>query len=280
MSNTWLKVSGQSPCPICKKPDWCTVTPDGRFACCMRVESSHVVKNGGWLHPLKDAPARFQYVPRRPPTRPTLDAGMYHRKLRIRRDADDMAWLAENLGVSESALDDLGACWDANSSAWAFPMLAGDGSICGIRLRADNGEKWAVRGSKDGLFYPPKLTPDDGILYVCEGPTDTAAALTLGLPAVGRPSCAGGVDHLRTLCARIGATRLVIIADNDPPHVRPNGSIWYPGRDGAAALVAALRLPYKLVMPPAKDIRAFVNSGGTRLTFDTLCNCSSWKGLT
>lgn len=53
-SRDWNRVSRQSPCPICSKPDWCTVSTGGLVACCMRVESQQRLRNGGWLHRLTD----------------------------------------------------------------------------------------------------------------------------------------------------------------------------------------------------------------------------------
>ena len=50
----WRRVSKAYPCPVCNKPDWCSVTADGAAVCCMRVESPKQLGNGGWLHRLSD----------------------------------------------------------------------------------------------------------------------------------------------------------------------------------------------------------------------------------
>ena len=89
-------------------------------------------------------------------------------------------------------------------------MRDGAGRVVGIRLRGHGGEKWAVRGSADGLFYDPAMTWT-GDIAVCEGPTDTAAALTLGLSAVGRPSCASGAEALRALVRRLGCRSVTVV---------------------------------------------------------------------
>lgn len=49
------RVSRQNPCPICGKPDWCLVAPDGSAAICQRVTEGAVKKCGeaGWLHVLR-----------------------------------------------------------------------------------------------------------------------------------------------------------------------------------------------------------------------------------
>jgi hypothetical protein len=68
-------------------------------------------------------------------------------------------------------------------------MCDGYGEVVGIRLRNERG-KFAVRGSRQGVFVAG--VPAQKTLFVCEGPTDTAAAVDLGLFAVGRPNCCCG----------------------------------------------------------------------------------------
>ena len=50
-----VRCNKQSPCPICGKPDWCSLAEDGSFAICMRqADGAHKpTKNGGWLHVLR-----------------------------------------------------------------------------------------------------------------------------------------------------------------------------------------------------------------------------------
>lgn len=273
----WQRVSHKKPCPICGKPDWCTITPDGTAVCCMRIESACQMRNGGFLHKLADRPR--QYVPVRrfaqpPPS--TLDfAAMMDGWVR-NTPLDALETLAASLGVDVLALAALGAARHSQQAAWAFPMRDGNGKTVGIRLRDNNGHKWAVKGSKVGLFYT-EGKPQDHIAVVCEGPTDTAAALTLGLWAIGRPSCQGAVDHTLQLCRRLRIDHLLIMADNDEPKPRPGGGWWQPGFEGAAKLAAAVGLPYKILAPPAKDIRKWVQAGATRINFDFLEQSQTWR---
>jgi hypothetical protein len=112
---------------------------------------------------------------------------------------------------------------------------------------------------------------------ICEGPTDTAAALSLGLRAVGRPSCAGGVEALAALARRLRARHVTIVADHDAPHRRLDGAVWYPGRAGAEALGHAIKRMWRMVLPPAKDFRAWLHAGVTRQEFDSLCSNATWR---
>ena len=51
-SSAFGRVSRNSPCPICHKPDWCEVAEDGTVAHCMREVSDRPLdyRGGGWLH--------------------------------------------------------------------------------------------------------------------------------------------------------------------------------------------------------------------------------------
>lgn len=53
-SRGWRRVSRQTPCSVCGRPDWCTATRDGNVASCMRVPSQRQLGNGGWMHRLTE----------------------------------------------------------------------------------------------------------------------------------------------------------------------------------------------------------------------------------
>jgi phage/plasmid primase-like uncharacterized protein len=275
MSNeNFIRVSRQTPCPVCGKPDWCGVSSDGVWCVCMRVESGRRTKNGGWLHA---AGAVTAGAPRPSPPPPCdrrlLDPAAYHAALRKTWDWHWADGLALSLGVDCEAVERLDPVYDPMHRAFAFPMRDADGRTVGVRLRNADGRKWAVRGSREGAFIPAGGFAGRE-LVVCEGPTDTAAALTLGLQAVGRPSCAGATEVIRGICVRMRATLVTIVADHDDLKRRPDGSAWRPGISGAADLGRALRRQYRVVVPPAKDIRQWVCEGATRETFDALADCA------
>lgn len=267
---SWPRVTKKNPCPICGKPDWCGVAPDGSAAICMRIESDKPTSNGGYLHRITKETAPRQ-PPRRftPPPPCSLDFEAMMDVYVRNTPQDALETFADSLGVDVLALAEIGAARHSQQTAWAFPMRNGDGKTVGIRLRGDNGDKWAIKGSKEGLFYPLRA-PEDRVAVVCEGPTDTAAALTLGLWAVGRPSCMGGIEQIKRLCQRFRIKELIVIADNDTPKPRQGGGWWQPGFDGAQKLISEVYVPCRLIAPPSKDIRAWVRSGATREDFDFL----------
>lgn len=274
-------VTKSEPCVICKHSSWCIISNDGGTAICYRVESPRPSKGGGWIHILRERPRDLPPPRRRaaaPPPQRTFDAAAYHARL---REAWDHVWLdglSLSLGVSMDALERLEPAWDARHQAFAFPMRDGDGRIVGIRLRDHGGRKWAVSGSKSGLFYPADIA-QGGEVVVLEGPTDTAAALTLGLNAVGRPSCNAGVEELARLVERLRFKKVTIVSDNDRAHRRPaDDAIWRPGPDGAFRLPQKLKRIYRVVVPPCKDFRDWAASASLdREGFETYAKNVKWR---
>lgn len=233
-------------CPVCGKHDWCGVLEDGTVAICMRVASERQARNGGWVHHLLDTvgAVRVQEVVRA--ERP-VNVRDWNRLLRgFARGSDNSFDLALHLQLRESSLQRLGCVWAKPFRAWAFPMRNADREVTGVRLRNLNGRKWAIRGSREGLFIPAGWEPNGTMVLICEGPTDTAAALDLGFQAVGRPSCVGGTALLEKL---IRGVPVVVVADRDGP-----------GVEGAERLGASLlrgASSVKLLRPPpwVKDLR-------------------------
>lgn len=283
MKEGWTRVSKQKPCPICSKTTWCGTSSDGAVVVCMRMVSDKPATGpmGGWVHRLKDAdkPLRPYVRPIAVKEKPKVSAADVMARIRESTTAEMIVAYAEGLGVDPIAIDALGAGWSQEHRAWAFPMRNAAGDVMGIRLRADDGKKWAVKGYTIGLFYDVGLlTPGkDRILYVCEGPTDTAAAITLGLPAVGRAACLGQVEDVRALMKRLGFSRVVAIADHDEAKTRPDGSVFYPGQDGAKKLLADLKTWAKMIVTPAKDLRAWLKDGATPELFAAIERQQIWR---
>jgi len=176
-------------------------------------------------------------------------------------------WLAKAatmLGVTSEALARLSVGWSPVHRAVSWPMRDDSGQVVGIRLRCPvTSRKWAVTGSSAGLFYGVDLLGVErpGRVYVAEGPTDSAALLSVGLDAVGVPSTGGCRDLLAALVRRIDAAEVVIVADGDGPGMR-----------GAVTLGVTLRsvVPVRIINPPqgVKDARAWVVGGADALVIE------------
>lgn len=242
----WYRVNKKHPCRICGRPDWCTYQ-DGAD-CCMRVESDVPMKNGGWLHRSDGAASRY-VPPRRAIQEVKVDlSGLWGRWSR-ETDFHQVDGLAMSLGVDAESLRLIGCA--RSDRAWAFPMKSAGSELIGIRLRDDTGRKWAVKGSRQGLFLSEFGC--EPVAYVVEGPTDAAAALTIGLSVIGRPSCLGCEGEILSYVQRQKVRRVVIVTDNDEAGLR-----------GATKLQNVLTIPSCIYVPPCKDLREFVNLGGTR----------------
>jgi hypothetical protein len=227
----------------------------------MRVESDKPTNNGGWLH-ASDGPV--PPVRERPEPERTLDAERVWQRWFERTDAAQLNRFGEKLGVDTDCLRAIGCAW--SSQAWAFPMRDASDKVIGIRLRDECGNKWAVTGSKAGLFIPREYSfLDDGSCYLVEGPTDLAAAMSLGLPAIGRPSCLGQEEMILATLQMRNVRRLVIVTDNDEPGIR-----------GAVKLQKLMRVPTCLWIPPAKDMREYVNAGGNYHTVQSSLKDMAW----
>lgn len=259
-----VRVNKQHPCPICGKDSWCLVGTNHVF--CMRATSpnTRTFSDGSiaYLHPVGESAPKLST--REEPRPVMLDVRtVLHEWERYRRPGD-MGRLAESLGVSQLSLEMLGCAKAPQPGTWAFPMRTGDGTFCGIRLRRDNGDKWAERGSHQGLFLPQgQISP---VMLIAEGPTDTAAAITLGYSAIGRPSCSGGIHDVQMAVARLQVRMAVIVADLDEPGIR-----------GAKTLQEHLPIPTAILLLPAKDLRSAVRSGIDKATLDSMIASLLWR---
>jgi hypothetical protein len=265
--NGWTRCTKSNPCPICGKPDWCMIGIRGVL--CMRQGDGYSIQlsdgSTGWFHPFdRDATAPRKPLPARA-ERSNLPRPNFLAMIKAwsqETQPHQIHELATALGVTTWSLGSLGACWSGTHKAWAFPMSDEWGAIIGIRLRYPNGEKRAVLGSRNGLFVPEMDT--ERRLFVCEGPSDTAAAISLGLWAVGRPSCSACGPMLSTFIARRRVKEAVVLADADKP-----------GISGAERL--ALPCPFTIMLPPAaKDVRESLRLGCTRELIETSLYSQVW----
>ena len=254
----WKRVNRLSRCPVCGKPDWCMVAPDRSAAICPRIEegSSRYIEGSGYLHVLRVTTEwmKEEYIPRMTKPLPEHNEVLAIRARQWIRECPQakVNELADRLGVSDEALRLLNIGWFSGNNSWIFPMLRQGSRLIGIRTRPTNGKKFSIKGSRNGLFIPNNL-PDEGVIYVCEGESDTAALLTCGLPAVGRPSCNSG-DRL--IAELLKDRDVVVCMDRDGV-----------GKRGAKALAKYLKChtqDVRMFEPPDKykDMRDWLHGEG------------------
>jgi phage/plasmid primase-like uncharacterized protein len=217
----------------------------------MRVESTRPMRDGGWFHEFGDKP-KPAFAPKPPTPKLNMDMESVYDALPV----CSIEPLAKQLGVSLIALESLGITRKGNS--WAVPMRDGKNKIIGIHLRCDDGTKRAVVGSRNGLFIP-QIEPQK-TAYICEGMSNAASLISMGLYAIGRPSCNTGAEQLKEALTRLGVHRIVIVCDAD--EIKFGGK--RPGYSGAIKLKKDLGLMSVTFVPPSplKDVRDMIKKLG------------------
>ena len=272
----WPHASKERPCVVCGGLDWCTF--GDRSMLCQRVESQWPAAKGGWYHGYGGS--KPVNIPKPKAAPKWIDAekimNILHNSTSNYKNRSYE--IADKLSVAQHSIISLYCAYSFEYKAWAFPMRDGDNKIIGIRLRNSAGDKWAVTGSRQGIFIPLAGCPMPyGIAYLPEGPTDVAALLTMGLFAIGRPTCNSGNDFIKIALKRLGIRRVVIIADND--EIKATGK--RPGLDGAVKLKKELNLPSVIWMPPSpiKDVRQFLIKGGTKEMIESELKNRVWTKI-
>jgi len=260
--SAWIRVSKDQPCLVCGKFDWCLISRDGDAVICPRTEqgSRKYIEDSGFLHVLNPSERSERrprgFTIRHEDDRPRPDfarlAGLYVGNMTSER----RRWLAGRLGVSGCSLNRLHVGW-MGRGRFSWPMSDHDGRLIGIRVRTGKGRKFCITGSRNGLFVPAGLS-GKGPLLLAEGPTDCAAGLDLGFDAIGRPNANSLINETMRFCK---GRDVIIIADNDP---KPDGSC--PGINGARGLAESISLycpSVKVIIPPVKDLREWLQQGLT-----------------
>ncbi len=269
----FMRVSRRHPCPVCRRPTWCLVTrscpQNPTEAICARVVSPHKRGDAGWLHQIRGdyhAPQRPPAMPERPPA-VRHDLATACKKWEFRMSPQKRQYLATQLGVSEDSLRRLGVGWATAEAlrefdtgcqelgAYVFPMHNAARGVIGARLRAESGFKWAIKGSKQGVFYPIGLKFGRPMLFLAEGPTDCMALLDMGFCAIGRANCSAGGGLLREIVRNLRPASVIIVSDNDAPGLLGAAKI------GEALLSRAAEV--KIIRTPAgvKDVRQWKSVG-------------------
>ncbi len=270
----WRKLQRGEVCPACRNDSWCTIASDGTACKCMRIPSEKPVhqRDGtiGYVHRL-DEPIKAVEVAKR--SRPKMsieevteiaDEAFHHPSAKRAR-----ARLAESLGVTVQSLEALYVGWgiDQCGKTWtSWPCRDWEQNIVGIVRRYRDGSKLTMKNTRTGLFIPIGMELRSDLVLIVEGGSDTAAAASVGLLAVGRPSNIGGAEWIKKWLA---GRRCIVVGENDEqPQKRgrlPQCPVTcqgcghcFPGWHGAKLVAKQLKCGY--MMPPvwAKDFRVMV----------------------
>lgn len=276
------RVSRAQPCPVCGKPDWCLISRDDAAspsrAICKRVESARPWGSAGYLHELRTQ-ARERGSRRGRCSIELTRAGPSIFDS-IVEDASgsihhtNILPLAARLGVTPESLVRLGIGWiephkltelgtKNPAGVWSFPMRDQVGRVCGVPLRSASSFKFAIPGSKNGLFIPMWQAGPPDRLLIAEGESDTAAMLDLGFCTIGKPG-AGNADELTVRYVRnIRPRSIVVVADNDAI-----------GRSRAQSLgrhLSTVHANVRVIYPPdgVKDAREWKKRGANAASIES-----------
>ncbi|MEL6107782.1 MAG: primase-helicase zinc-binding domain-containing protein [Planctomycetota bacterium] len=168
--------------------------------------------------------------------------------------------LAIRLGLTVASLLSLRVGLNGAATASTWPMRDASARVVGVRLvalpwRRCERRKWSRRESRSGMFLSRETAVDQSRLWITEGASDTAAALGLGLWAVGRASCGTSTDEVRRYVEKQGVRKATVIADNDSPGLS--------GAKRLARVIAASGATISIITPPTGygDLREWTRAG-------------------
>ena len=271
MKNGWQRVKKDNPCPICGKPDYCMIQEDGSASICARISEGSIKKVGtqgaGWLHKnVRDAnPNKYHQKPVKK-FKPEPIPNWHKLVKQCQNNLPDLTPLAKELGVSVQSVarSQIGYFRKCHT----FPIRDGFGRFIGMRMRAKNGSKFSIPGSKNALYWPlGVMAKSKNILFLPEGGTDPMAMLDLGFDAIGRPNNRAGFTYLRDMLEG-NDRKVVLVADKDEAKFRPDGTKYFPGIEGALELAKEIKKFTKhirVIKPPHhKDMRKWYQDGATK----------------
>lgn len=270
----WREASRSEPCPVCEKPDWCSLTgPEGAIEAvvCMREESDNRRGNGGWLHRLCDGtwhttpmmPQR-QYARRTAP-KPSESAGKAYPSAR-----DAVAELERRFG--ERSL--LWAYHDAQGGPvgvvvrWDLP----DGKKT-IRPVAKHPDGWRLGGMPEPrpLYRLPDLT-DAHTVYIVEGEKAADAARSIGLCAT--TSAHGSKSANQTDWSPLAGKEVVVLPDHDKPGAEyADVVVALLGRLSPAPSVRVVTIDHDIggkPLPQGADLADWIDRHGDATTPETM----------
>lgn len=211
-------------CPICGRRKFCMISVDGKFVLCTAVSDGakkryNFTSGPVYLHVIENKDTRPHLRPIKRDTRPTKELMQYYAR---NLDQSDTALLplTTDLGVSKLSIISL-AAGQVRHGTWGFPMVNEHREVIGIKCRNLTGKKWCMKGSQLGLYVPLSYKEDIPV-YVMEGESDTAAALSAGLNAIGVPSANACIQMLKQF---LKGQQAYYVADNDSHGVGLKGAL-------------------------------------------------------
>jgi hypothetical protein len=288
----WQRARRSAPCPICGRDHYCTFNKECGLVRCTRAESqkASTASDGGiaWIHSIDGESIKVPEKSSEPVIKLSVpeiqllsDDCKLHRSAQAKRES-----LADSLCVSPWSLWelDVGIGWSESGQEYStWPSRDASNRIVGITRRFESGRKLCVRGTSNrGLFIPSHANArywrSVKVLWVVEGGSDVAAAVSYGVPAVGRPSNSGGSVLLAQWIPRFcpSVLKIIVWGENDfrqPCSLNcagPHCHACFPGLHGAEHVAwdlgRRLKIPVVQRMPwsGAKDVREMLSFNSLR----------------
>lgn len=271
-----VRVNVHRRCPICNKPDWCLVRPDGTGAICKRVTSDRKCGNdAGYFHRIGEPRNKRMTTTTKPRQQDTTDWAKAAKRMADGIENADRRILDATLGLPSGTVERFMPMVgfngeDVNGQCWTVPMVNGAEQVVGISRRYTSGAKKSL--GNNGLFVPAGWRTTPGPVFVVEGASDTLAMAAAGLCAVGRFSNNGGVGMLIALLHDLDEGRpVIVVGERD---LKDDGQ--FPGL--ACCIVAkelkqALRAKraVKWSLPPSghKDARDYLTAWNNGISWPT-----------
>ena len=214
-ATVWREATKREPCPICEKPDWCSITgPEGAIEAtvCMRVESSNQRDNGGWLHRLGDNAQTNGY-----------EHPSYRQASPTRKEKPK----GKTYATAAEAVKSLECYQGKRSATWTYHNVDGEPIGMVLRWNKSDGKKdirpiakhadgWRVGGMPEPrpLYALHKLGSAERV-YIVEGEKAADAAQSIGLTATTSPH--GSKSAGKTDWSPLAGKECVILPDADDP---------------------------------------------------------------
>lgn len=217
----WREASRAEHCPVCDKPDWCSLTgPEGAAdaAVCMRIESENQRANGGWLHRLRVDPLTTTHPSPRRSSQPKRPAP----------PAEKSTTASPTLfATAEQAVADYARRLGEPDRRWTYRDASGDAVLVVLRWDAHGERKktirpirrepggWSQQQPPTGrpLYRLPELLASDAAVYVVEG--EPAADALVGLGLVATTSSGGSKAATKSDWSALSGRDVVVLPDND-----------------------------------------------------------------